>query len=563
MPAPGVLSIIHTVHTRATSSSQGDLLLVLHAHLPYVRYPEHGDHLEEAWLHEAMLESYIPLIRVLEDLLNDGADFRLTLSLTPSLLEMLGDPLLMERFHLYLDSRTDLAEKELFRTRNDPELARLARMYHRKFRGIRQFFECTCKRNLVPVFRSLERSEKIEFITSAATHAFLPLHMSEPETLRTQIGLGFSTFQRHFNKRPSGMWLPECGYAPGLDTFITEAGAGYVFLESHGVLNAVPKPGKSIYRPVRTPAGLVVYARDTDSSAQVWSSREGYPGHADYRDFYRDIGFDLDYGYIRPYLPGGIRTFTGMKYYRVTGRTENKEWYIPEQGLQRAVQHAEHFMQARDRQVLFLRDALRIRPVITAAYDAELFGHWWYEGPEWLRAVLGSRRIRKRICRFITPSEYAAENNAVETVSPSASSWGRNGYSAVWLDTSNSWIYRHLKKAIGIMCRLSRAHGDATGLLERALNQALRELLLAQASDWPFMMKTGNAAGFAEAKFREHMGNFFDLSRKVSTGEIRQTHLESLEQRNPLFRDIDFRAFAGHYTAEHPAGKQKATREVS
>jgi len=521
---------------------QGALLLVLHAHLPYMRYPEHENHLEEAWLHEAMLESYIPLIRVLEDLLNDRTDFRLTFSLTPSLLEMLGDPLLMERFRLYLESRIDLAEREVFRTKNEPELALLARMYQRKFLDVQRYFN-GCKGSLIPAFRSLERSGKIEFMTSAATHAFLPLHMSDPETVRTQLSVGLSTFERHFEKRPAGMWLPECGYAPGLDSFMTKAGAGYTFLESHGVLNASPRPKKSIYRPVRTPAGLVVYARDTECSAQVWSSVEGYPGHADYRDFYRDIGFDLDYEYIKPYLPGGVRTFTGMKYCRVTGKTENKKPYNSGQGLQRALHHAEHFMQTREQQVIALNNVLQAQPVITAAYDAELFGHWWYEGPEWLRAVLGSHRARKHTCRFITPSECAAENTTCETVSPSASSWGRNGYSAVWLDPSNSWIYRHLKKAAGIMTRLSTTHAGAAGPLERALNQALRELLLAQASDWPFMMKTGNAAGFAEAKFREHMGNFFDLSREVTAGNIRANHLASLERKSPLFSGIDFRIF--------------------
>ncbi len=528
----------------AASATQGDLLLVLHAHLPYVRYPAHEDHLEEAWLHEAMLESYIPLIRVFEDLLNDGVDFRLTFSLTPSLLEMLDDRLLMERFRRYLEKRIDLAEKELFRTRSDPALAPLARMYHTRFIGVRDFFERTCKGKLIPAFRSLERSGKIEFITSAATHAFLPLHMSEPSTLRSQIGIGFSTFRHHFGACPSGMWLPECGYAPGLDSYVREAGAGYAFLESHGVLNAVPRPKKSIYRPIMTPAGLMVFGRDAQACAQVWSSRKGYPGNAAYRDFYRDIGFDLDAAYLEPYLPGGVRTFTGIKYCRVSGRTEHKEPYVPEEGMQQALRHAEHFLQARKDQILFLKHTLKTRPVITAAFDAELFGHWWYEGPEWLRGILGSPVSRRYRCRFVTPSEYRAEYDSIETVCPSASSWGKNGFHDVWLAPANSWIYRHLKKASQTLSRLSGEYGSATGVVERALNQAARELLLAQASDWPFMMKTGSAAGFAEDVFREHMKNFMVLCNEVSAGMVREDHLLPLEQKSPLFRNIDFRTFA-------------------
>jgi len=526
------------------AKAEGYLLLVLHAHLPYIRHPEHEHHLEETWLYEAIMESYLPLIGVFEDLLNDGMDFGITLSLTPPLLEMLSDPLLMARFQRYLDSRIDLAEKEVFRTRNDPRLAPLARMYHHHFLSTRHLFVDTYRKNLISAFRALSETGKVELITCAATHAYLPLHMAEPSTIQTQVSIGTGSFQRHFGKRPVGMWLPECGYAPGLDTFVKESGIDYIFLESHGLLNAAPKPTKSIYRPVRTPAGLLVFGRDTESSRQVWSSQGGYPGDADYRDFYRDIGFDLDYAYVKPYLPGGIRTFTGIKYFRVTGKADSKDLYDRERGLRKAALHAEHFMQAREEQILFLRKKLGTRPVITAAYDAELFGHWWHEGPEWLRFVLRNPSIEKRPFRLITPSEYTAENHEHETVSPSASSWGRGGYSGVWLDPANSWIYKHLKKAAGTMAALSKQHGTATGLLERALNQALRELLIAQASDWPFMMRTGNAVQFAEETFKEHLNNFFTLVKDIRSGDIREVHLTALEKKNAIFRDIDFRVFA-------------------
>lgn len=526
------------------SKTEGYLLFVLHAHLPYVRYPEHEHHLEETWLYEAVMESYIPLLSVFEDLLNDRIDFRITLSLTPSLLEMLSDELLMRRFQRYLESRIELAERELARTGHEPRLKQLAEMYHDQFLKTMHYFENTCKKDLVSAFRSLYDSGKVEFITSAATHAYLPLHMSEPSTIRTQLAVGTAAFRQHMHAEPSGIWLPECGYAPGLDTYVKEAGINYFFLESHGILNGTPRPKKSIYKPVSTPAGVIAFGRDTESAKQVWSSKNGYPGDIDYRDFYRDIGFDLDYEYLKPYLPGGIRSFTGMKYFRVTGKTDTKELYNREQGLRKAALHAEHFMQEREKQILFLKQKLRIRPVITAAYDAELFGHWWHEGPEWLRFVLRNPSLQKRAFRFITPSEYCSENSTHETISPAASSWGQSGYSAVWLDPSNSWVYRHLKKASALMKELAETHHDAEGLLERCLNQALRELLIAQASDWPFMMKMGSAAQFAETKFREHTNNFFMLCGDVHLGNIREALVVSLEKKNKIFRDIDFRIYA-------------------
>lgn len=537
-----------TVTTARRSKTEGYLLLLLHAHLPYIRYPEHEQHLEETWLHEAIIESYIPLLNVFDDLLNDKTDFRITLSLTPSLLEMLSDKLLMARFQQYLDSRIELAERERSRTRSEPALSRLARMYHEGFLRTKRLFEETYRKDLISAFRALYQSGKVELITSAATHAYLPLLMSEQDSIRTQIALGVNTFTQHFDSKPSGIWLPECGYAPGLDESVTEAGITYFFLESHGLLNASPRTKKSIYRPVRTPSGAIAFGRDTESAKQVWSSRDGYPGDPDYRDFYRDIGFDLDHDYLKPYLPGGTRTFTGMKYFRITGKTTEKGLYDREQGLRKAALHAEHFMQEREKQVLLLREKLRIRPLITAAYDAELFGHWWYEGPEWLRFVLRNLSLQERPFRFITPSEYCAANRVREIVAPSASSWGKSGYSAVWLDPSNSWVYRHLKKASKIMTGLSRQYRKAEGLMARALNQALRELLLAQASDWPFMMKMGSAAQFAEEKFREHMGNFFMLCGDVSQGKINETAVSALEKKTAIFRDIDFRTYTAKRT---------------
>ncbi|MBI5076179.1 MAG: DUF1957 domain-containing protein [Nitrospirae bacterium] len=533
------------------SRTQGYLLLLLHAHLPYIRYPEHEQHLEEVWLHEAIIESYIPLLAVFDDLLNDRTDFRITLSLTPSLLEMLSDELLMTRFERYLESRIELAERELSRTRTEPGLKRVAEMYHERFLKTRRLFEDTYRKDLISAFRSISRSGKVELITSAATHAYLPLHMSGLNSMRTQLALGVSTFRKHFNANPAGIWLPECGYAPGLDEHVSEAGINYFFLESHGLLNASPRPKKSIYRPVRTPSGPIAFGRDTESAKQVWSSQYGYPGDVDYRDFYRDIGFDLDHEYLKPFLPGGIRSFTGMKYFRITGKTENKMLYDPGQGLRKAALHAEHFMREREKQVLFLREKLRTRPVITAAYDAELFGHWWYEGTEWLRFVLRNLSLQKRPFRFITPSEFCAENRVKETVTPSPSSWGKSGYSTVWLDPANSWMYRHLKKASEKMTELSAQHRNAEGLMERALNQALRELLIAQASDWPFMITMGSAATFAEAKFREHIGNFFMLCRDIHRGKIREHAVESLEKKTCIFRDIDFRIYAAKGTRSY------------
>ncbi|MEW6107772.1 MAG: 1,4-alpha-glucan branching protein domain-containing protein [Nitrospirota bacterium] len=526
-------------------NNKGYLLIVLHAHLPYIRYPEHERHLEENWLYEAITETYIPLLKTFENLQNDNVDFRITLSLTPTLIEMFNDPLLRERYQGYLNNLIELSEKEIFRTHGDIRLQPVARMYNERFLMIRHLFENTYRKDLTSEFGSLMDSGNIEIITSAATHAYLPALMIVPDAVKAQILLASEHYRHAFGKIPDGIWLPECGFSPGIDRFVNEAGIDFFFLESHGILNSIPKSRNSIYAPVRTPSGAIAFARDVESAKQVWSSVEGYPGDFDYRDFYRDIGFDLDYEYIKTYLPSDVRTFTGIKYFRITDTSDNKQTYIREKALKKAKSHALHFLKCREEQVRFLNDRLKIKPVVTAAYDAELFGHWWFEGPEWLDFFLREGSRKKESFRFITPREYLSDNKVIETVEPSMSSWGYKGYSSTWIDGSNSWIYRHLHKAAKQMIKIAADNIHANGLLERALNQAARELLLAQASDWPFMMKTGNASEFAGNKFKEHIGNFFELFDQIDTGHIDKEKISRLENKNSIFRDIDFRIYIG------------------
>lgn len=525
-------------------NTKGHFLMVLHAHLPFIRYPEHEHHLEEQWLYEAITETYIPLLSVFDRLINDKVDFRIALSFTPTLLEMFNDALLQERFKNHLEQLITLSEQELQRTRGDRRFEALAKMYHNKFKKILNLYTKVYKRDLISALKSLAVSGHVELIASAATHAYLPALMTEPIAAHVQIRLGTEYFKNTFGEQAKGFWLPECGYVPGMDRYLKKAEVAFFFLESHSLLNSTPRSPYSIYAPVMTPSGATVFARDVESTKQVWSSVEGYPGDFDYRDFYRDIGFDLDQNYIGPYLPGGIRTFTGMKYYRITDTSDNKGPYIPERAHLKVEQHADHFLECRAQQIQSLNNRWGIQPVITATFDAELFGHWWFEGPAWLDSVLRKGAEENSSWKFITPSEYLADHQRLKTVTPAPSSWGYKGHSETWIDASNSWIYRHVHHGAKEMKRLAVTHRQATGHLRRALNQAARELLIAQSSDWPFMMKAGNASEFATKKFKEHMQNFIMLHDGIVSNNIDTGQLSVLEQKNCIFRDLDYRIFS-------------------
>jgi 1,4-alpha-glucan branching enzyme len=523
---------------------KGFLAIVLHAHLPYVRHPEYPSFFEENWLFEAITECYIPLLDMLDRLENDRIDYRLTLSLSPPLLSMLRDELLQSRYLKHLYRLIELAEKETIRTRREPEFNKLARLYRRFYRHTLDVYQNRYRGDLAAAFGKHQTLGKLELITTAATHGFLPLLGVSETAVRNQINVGIDTFRRHFGFTPTGFWLPECGYYPGLETLLKEAGIAYFFVDAHSLLNASRPPANGVYAPLACENGVAAFARDPESSEQVWSSEIGYPGDFDYREYYRDIGFELDLDYIGPYLPDGhIRANTGIKYYRITGEDRPKQPYDPRAARAKADLHAHDFIHKRRQQIDALAERMDRPPLIVAPYDAELFGHWWFEGPCWLEQVL--RTASEYGIRTTSCAEDLQRFPSPQASTPSASTWGEHGYSSYWLNETNAWIYPHLHQAgrqlETFVAELKGISVDA--LQTRAFNQAVRSLLLAQSSDWPFIMKSGTTVDYATKRITDHLARFNYLYDNLRKGKIDERYLSALEIMDNIFPDIDFRNY--------------------
>ncbi|HEY3863420.1 MAG TPA: 1,4-alpha-glucan branching protein domain-containing protein [Verrucomicrobiae bacterium] len=521
---------------------QGHLALILHAHLPFVRHPEHEKFLEENWLFEALTETYLPLLRVMEDWQNDDMQARLTLSLSPPLCAMLRDPMLQERYVRHLGGLIQLAENEIHRTHWEPALRELAWMYHNRFITLREtYFDCN--RDLVGAFRRLQDDGMLEIATCAATHALLPLLAGDP-SLRAQILTARDHYTECFGRGPRGLWLPECAYAAGIEDALQEADIRWFVTDTHGLLHAQPRPRYGVFAPVFLPNGIAAFGRDFDSARQVWSKHQGYPGDFRYRDFYRDIGYDLDLDYVKPYLPApGLRGFTGIKYHRITAAAPetDKEVYSRAAALAAADEHAGHFLGARTEQFAQLGAILDRPPIVVSPYDAELFGHWWYEGPEFLDLFVRKAYYDQQAFTFITPAEYLRHYPTQQVATPGASSWGEEGYWRVWLNESNEWIYPHLKQAQLRMTEIASRFSEAGGVTARAARQAGRELLLAQSSDWPFILRTGTSPGYAARRVKEHLLRFHELYEQLMSGQINEPRLSQIEQSDNIFPNLDFR----------------------
>lgn len=524
---------------------RGYVALVLHAHLPYVRHPEHERFLEEAWLYEAITECYLPLLRVFRGWRRDGVRARLSLTLSPTLCAMWQDDLLRGRYERYLGELMGLAERETFRTHWEPAVRPLAEHYLGRFRELHGLWQ-EVGGDLVGAYREMQEAGLLEIITTGATHGLLPLLSAHPSSVRGQVLTAREDYRRCFGRDPQGIWLPECAYSAGVESVLQEAGMRWFMVDAHGLLSARPRPRYGVFAPLLTANGLAAFGRDHESARQVWSREAGYPGDGRYRDFYRDIGFDLEWDYVRSALPSPERRgFTGIKYHRIAvGGEGEKEWYRRDDALRAADEHAGHFMAARQSQVAELARIMGRPPVVVCPYDAELFGHWWYEGPEFLDWVVRKSVYDQDVFSLVSPVDYLREQPTHQVGMPAVSSWGEEGYFRVWLNENNEWILPHLDVAMERMHALARRYPEPEPLTRRALNQAARELLLAQASDWPFILRTGTSPEYARERVTQHLLRFIELHEQLTTTQVDEGRLAELESVDALFPWLDFRHWA-------------------
>lgn len=525
-------------------TAPGHFALLLHAHLPFVRHPEHPRHLEEHWLFEAVTDCYLPLVGVLREAAARGSGFRLTLSLSPTLLCMLADPLLAARYLDYLDRLGRLIDRVAKDRRSDPARRSLARFYAQRLERLRAFYLDELGADLIGAFADLEGRGMVELMTTAATHGYLPLLRSRPMAVRAQLRVARDWFRNTFGRAPEGLWLPECGYYPGLELEAARAGFRYSILDAHAMQQASPRPSHGVYAPLTVGGNLAVFGRDPDSARELWCPDTGYPGHPLYREYHLDLGYDGDSDLLADFLPPGVGAApTGLKLHRVTGGAGPKAPYEPTAALAQAERDARRFVECRRRLLGSLSFPSR-PPIVVAPYDAELFGHWWFEGPAFLDGLIRYLDELPDI-RSVTLGEHLRVHGTAEDVRPAASSWGERGYNSSWLRPDTAWVYLHLHQAAGELEELVRGRAgmpDPDGA-SRLLRQAARSLLLAQSSDWTFQMGRGDGSAYCESRLRDQLARFRFLTGAARGGRIPGEQLAAVEWMDNLFPDLDLRHF--------------------
>jgi 1,4-alpha-glucan branching enzyme len=560
----------------------GAFTFVLHTHLPYARLAGRWPHGEE-WIHEAATETYIPLLSTLHDLYEEGVPFRLTLGITPVLAEQLADADVLDHIEQYLDERiglaiSDMAYFEVEETADD-HLRELAEWYRDWFNGVRTAFISRFKRDIIGGFRRLQEAGCIEIITSAATHAYLPL-LSRDTSIAAQLKTAVRSYERLFGRRPTGVWLPECAYRPayvtetgkqrpGLETFLADYGLRVFFSETHTITGGqpvgvaagevigpygyvkrryvipaspipiTPERPATTYQPyyvsesiagvnARQHSSVVVIGRNNETGMQVWSADWGYPGDFDYREFHKKAGT------------------SGLQYWRVTAAKSDladKDYYYPEWAAAKIEQHAEHFARLASDLLHDYHAQTGQFGLIASNYDTELFGHWWFEGVTWLGKVLRHLAQDSEI-ELTTATEFINRYPPTEILHIPEGSWGSNGTHFTWDNGDTHWMWRPIHEAEETMERMVVRFPDPTDDEKAVLNQAARELLLLQGSDWPFLVTTGQAREYAIQRFSQHLERFNTLIESVKKGRPKRAQAEEYWELDNVFPDIDYRWFS-------------------
>lgn len=520
---------------------KGIITLVLHSHLPLLYYPEYNESLEERWLFEAVRESYIPLLMVFEEIYQKYGYVGITISFSGSLLTMLSSDFFKERIYRHLKKTVELGEKEIERTKNT-QFHKVSSFLFEKFSQILKKFE-ELNGDVLKGFKRLAEKGAIQIITSNLTHCISPFYFvdnANTKLLEIQFYQAISNFVDYFGFYPEGVWLPECAYVPFLDEILRKYGIKYTFIESHGVIFSKDFCRYGTFLPYQTRQGLIVFGRDLESSKQVWSAKEGYPGDFWYREFYRDIGYDLDYDYMKPYIhESGIRVDTGYKYYRITGvdvPLSAKDVYDPDVALKKSFEHAANFIFNRERQCEYWYNALNSNvPLnIVAMYDTELFGHWWFEGVYFIKNLLSFLNEEpKYLVRALNVSDYIKllekKNFKFDALEPNSSTWGWKGYFEYWLNGSVDYMYRHLhvniKKFFEVVSeRKDKIERDES--YKELVEMGISEILQSQCSDWPFIVFTGQVSQYGHQRFKEHITNLIRINNAI----FERNWLEDLEK---------------------------------
>lgn len=563
---------------------QGNYVLILHTHLPWVLHHGAGPHGVD-WLNEAVAECYLPLLNGMNELLKEGIKPKITFDISPVLCEQLEHTDFKEIFIKYCDEKIHAAKSDESDFRNkgyDPHHIWLATYWAEWYTNRKSDFIHKYDKSIIGGLKELQDAGAIEIMTCAATHGYLPL-LGYDKSINLQIKTAVENYKKHFGRAPRGIWLPECAYRPtyewhsylpvepfhskrlrpGIEQFLSFHDIKYfvtdekllkesrplgTFLD-HNKENFVPLSSPSfVHKPWnfdKSPMRLyevasdekteygsaTAFVRHHDISMQVWSGQVGYPGQPDYLDFHKKHLASM------------------LRYWRVTDNKADmmyKTLYHPDWTRDKIDHQSMHFINIIENSLGYYKNITGITGSLTTPFDTELFGHWWFEGPDFIKSLIRGLHNSPYV-NMVTASEEYFRTQPEQVISIPEGSWGVNNNHDVWSNDNNKWTWEMIYND---ELRLSKLYdkinfSQISMFRKRIITQALKELMLMHSSDWQFLIYTESARDYAEQRFAFHHSDFnrlCDLFEKSgydsAITENDEKYLSDTEARNSIFPEL-------------------------
>ena len=535
------------------------LILVLDAHLPYVRNAETPGTVEESWLFNDLTFTYLPLLRAFTAMERDGVPFRIAIALSPLLAEMLCDPLLQERYVEHLGRSIAFAEKLLDENRLGGLKRKTLEGQLELLRENALDFEGPCKRDVVKRLDYFAEKGFVEILAAPATPCFFPFYEDIPEAIDAQIEIGLMSCRERLSSIPEGFWLPALGWFPGVEKALRAYGFHYTIVENTALLFSGEPPEAGVFAPAACENGFAVFPRDSFAAEELASSECGFWANPAYMDTDRDIGFSLDAEALAPLFDASLgRRATGFRFFSRGAAAKGGDaaigaeggedgLYNPDIAALQAETDAKAFLD-RSREMLESASSLLggAPACRTCALPATFFGGEWLEGVDWLEKTFRLASSMYDVS-FELPAAamkaFSAQKRRRKPVAPVFSTWLERGYADELLNSANDWAYAYIRKATARMVDIAGRFSDSRPLSERILNVAAREVLLAQSIEWPLLMNDPVNFEYARKRLEESVRAFTTVYDSLGSNEVSTEWLTEMEKRHPLFPFINYRAF--------------------
>ncbi|MBP5403149.1 MAG: DUF1957 domain-containing protein [Treponema sp.] len=524
-----------------------NISLLINLHHPYIRNAEESslDNAQEnALFFEKISNVYIPLLNMLSNLEKDKVEAKIAIVFSSPLCALMSDPSIKKQYVNYLDNLIEFGKKEVLRTKTVKELNKSAVEYLENVMETKRYFTEVYEQNLLKYFSMFFKKGIIEILATCGTYMFMPHYADMSEILNAQVETGLYSVRYYFGMSAEGFFLPELGYAPGIEKTLRMYGVNYTIVPSQSFLLGEVTPENGIFTPARCYNCLSLFATDKINLK--------YNSNPVYKNKNKDIAWELEPSEITPFIKKGqARTGSGFCYWNNSysdADSNSKNFkkpefiYNSENAKNQTLIDAEDFVSSYKSRLEEASKIIKNNDVsLTCVFDDEMLYQTWSEGLVWFENVV--RKFSESGIKVASFSDLLYDKYSLQKIVPYFASGSAESYGEDYLSNKNGYMLRYLKKACERIVDLAERFPDDSGLKVRLLNLGSRELMLAQSSEWAKMIETDYYADYAKKAFKESIIAFTAVFDALGSNTVSTEWLCNLEKEHPIFPWMNFRIF--------------------